>query len=121
MRHLLEIQRSVNEGHNYQSEAKAKFIKSQMNVWISVNETGHLMFEEDWDMTSVPFLFVSSSSSSSSFFFFFFFFFFFDAGYIILMSLIVTGLKGREFCDVFSLCHRVHDHDVTDRDGSQRT
>ena len=37
-----------------------------------------------------------------------------------MMSLIVTGLKGRDFCDVFSLCHRVHDH-VTDRDGSQRT
>ena len=64
MRHLLEIQRSVNEGHNYQSEAK--FIKSQMNVWISVNETGHLMFEEDWDMTSVNFYFIFSL-----FFFFF--------------------------------------------------
>ena len=51
-------------------------------------------------------------------FFVSFFFFFFDAGCMILMSLILTGLKGRDFCDVFSLCHRVHGHDVIDRDGS---
>ena len=38
-----------------------------------------------------------------------------------MMSLIVTGLKGRDFCDVFSLCHRVHDHDVIYRDWSQGT
>ena len=69
------------------------------------------MFEEEWDVTSVTS--------------FCFFFFFFGAGCINLMSLIVTGLKGRDFCDVFfcvCFCLFVFVTQVFhDRDGSQGT
>ena len=47
--------------------------------------------------------------------------FLYVTGCMVMMSLIVTGLMGRDFCDVFSLWRRLHDHDVTDRDGSQGT